>query len=474
MSIQINSWIKKNASIPALLVVVMLGGCATFSQDGGIDAVNGLTKARAGHDVKVIRNDTDISAVDAEVETLLAQPLDAERAVQIALMNNRGLQAKLAELGISEAELVQAGRLRNPGFGFGRMGSGPHAEIERSVTFDLIGLITMPARINIERRRFEQVQQQSAMEAVRVAYQARRAFYSAVAAKETVRYMEQVKDAAEAGAELARQMGKAGNWSKLEQSREHAFYAEATAQLARARHAALAAREELMRVLGVWRSATTLTLPERLPDLPKEPRKIADLERQAIAQRLDVQSAKRDTHALAASLGLTRKTGVIDALEVSYLNESVPGEPRENGYEVHLELPIFDWGGARNAKAQALYMQSVHRAADTAIRARSNVRETYSAYRTSYDLARHYRDEIVPLRKKISDEMLLRYNGMLVSVFELLADAREQVTSVNTSIDALKDFWLADAALHMALHGGEGSAMTFDSKATTAAGNAAH
>jgi outer membrane protein TolC len=100
-------------------------------------------------------------------------------------------------------------------------------------------------------------------------------------------------------------------------------------------------------------------------------------------------------------------------------------------------------------------MQAVNRTAAAAIDARSQVREAVAAQRAAYDVAKLYRDEIVPLKKRISDEQILRYNGMLISVFELLADAREQVASVNAAIEAQRDFWLADAALQAALTGGE-------------------
>ena len=98
-------------------------------------------------------------------------------------------------------------------------------------------------------------------------------------------------------------------------------------------------------------------------------------------------------------------------------------------------------------------MQAVNRLAETAINARSEVRAGYSAYLIHYELAKHYRDEVVPLRKRISDENLLRYNGMLISVFELLADAREQILGVNGYIEALKDFWVADTDMQTALGG---------------------
>jgi outer membrane protein TolC len=172
-------------------------------------------------------------------------------------------------------------------------------------------------------------------------------------------------------------------------------------------------------------------------------------------QRLDVQMAKRDAEATASALGLTRITRFVNVLDAGYINKSQSGAPRANGYEISIDLPLFDWGDARQRKAESLYLAAVNRVADRAIRARSQVRESYSTYRTSYDVARHYRDEVVPLRKKISDEVLLRYNGMLASVFELLADAREQANSVNAAIEAQRDYWLADTDLRMAISGGE-------------------
>jgi outer membrane protein TolC len=275
----------------------------------------------------------------------------------------------------------------------------------------------------------------------------------AVAAEETAHYMEQAKEAAEASAELARRMAAVGNWSKLNQAREQAFYAETTAQLARARHASVSAREQLTRLMGLWGEHTRFRLPQRLPELPQSAREASDLEAQALAQRLDVQSVRRETESLAESLGLAKVSRFVNLLEIGALSEKEADEPRHRGWEIELRIPIFDFGGARTARAEHVYMQSVNRAMDIAIRARSEVREAHSAYRTSFDLAKHYRDEIVPLRKRISEEVLLRYNGMLMSVFELLADSREQVAAVNGYIESVRDFWIAESDLQMALTG---------------------
>ncbi|MGG7603571.1 TolC family protein [Massilia sp. BKSP1R2A-1] len=461
-------------AITAGVLALVLGGCATFSRDGGLDAVSTMTSERSGQDIRLPKASDHSDASRAELERLLQAPLTADSAVRVALLNNRGLRASLAGLGVAEADLVQAGRMGNPSFSFGRMSGGGETEIERSVMFDLVGLLTMPIRRDIETRRFRSAQLVAATDAVRLAADTRKAWFDAVAASQSARYAEQVRDAAQASAELARRMARAGNLSALDQAREQLFSAETTAQLARARHRATAAREQLARLLGVWGTQTAFQLPDRLPDLPAALREATNVEAQAMQQRLDVQLAKLDAEATARALGLTRTTGVINVLDAGYVNSSKSGRPRENGYEIELALPIFDWGGARVAKAQALYMQSVHRTAHTAITARSQVREAWSAYRTSYDVARHYRDEVLPLQKKISEETLLRYNGMLMSVFELLADARAQITGVNTAIEAQRDFWIAETELQAAISGsGSGGNGTAVSPAATTSAEAA-
>jgi outer membrane protein TolC len=433
------------------LSAIFLAGCASLSSDGGLNDVSSLTQNRIGQAAQFKK---DISNNDVHIQALLGKPLTVESAVQIALLNNSALKASFAELGVAEADFVQAGRMRNPGFSFGRISGGGDAEINRSVMFDIAGLLTLPTRTRIEKGRFEQAKLQAAAQAVQLASDTRRAYFTAVAAAQSAAFAEQVRGAAEASSELAERMSKAGNWSKLDQARERAFYQDAVTQLAKTRHEATASREQLIRLLGLWGAQQEFVLPNRLPDLPAQPQDMNNAEAQAMSQRLDVLSARRENEATASALGLTKATAFINVFDAGYANKSTTGLPRENGYQVSLELPIFDWGGARVARAEALYMQSVHRTTETAVKARSEVREAYSAYRTTYDIARHYRDDVVPLKKKISDEVLLRYNGMLASVFELLADSREQLASVNTAIETQRDFWIAETRLQTAINGG--------------------
>ena len=432
---------------------LILGGCASFSADGGFSTVEQVAKGRLGKEVTWQRSDNATDTAAQRVRELLASPLTVDDAVQIALLNNRGLQASFYELGISESDFVQAGRLPNPGFSFSRTRQGSEIEIDRSLTFNIAHLLTMPLTRQMEQRRFEQTKREVTMQMLSLAAETRKAYYIAVAADQTMLYMQQVKKAADAGAELAGRLTQAGNYNKLQQAREQGFFAEAALNLARAEQAQTRSKEKLTRLMGLWGPQTAFTLPLRLPDLPKKPDDMTNVEQLAMTQRLDVQAARLGTEQLAKNLGLSKATRFINVLEVGAIRNTFNDQPIQKGYSVTLELPLFDWSGARVAKAEALYMQSINRTTEIAINARSEVREAYLGYRSSYDIAMHYQNEIVPLKKRVSEENQLRYNGMLIGVFDLLADARSQIASVNSAIEASRDFWIAQADLEMSLLG---------------------
>ena len=463
-------------TVAILGAALAVGGCATFSPDGGFDAVARATRELAGKELRRVKTEDDQVAIDTRVRELLQNPLGAEDAVQLAVLNNKGLQASFQELGISEAEMVGAGRLPNPHFSMKRSTGQGQIAIEQALTFNVMSLLTIPLASEVERRRFARTQSQVTMEVLRLAADTRKAYFAALAAEESVRYMRQVKLAAEAGAELARRMAQVGNWNKLNQAREQSFHADATLQLARADQMATSTREQLTRSMGLWGEQIQFRLPERLPDLPKAPEELANAEALGMERRIDLRMVKLDAQAQAKNLGLTKVTRFINVLELGPLREKDGdrGDPWKRGYEISFELPIFDFGGARVARAEATYMQSINRAAEAAVNARSEIREAYKNYRASYDIARHFRDEVVPLRKRISDENLLRYNGMLIGIFELLADARTQIVGVNASIEALRDFWMARADLDMALIGKPSLARASPSPAMQAGSGGGH
>ena len=448
---------SEDKSTKLLLILISFGltACATMSPDGGMGSIQKETQGRLGKDIQLAKTEAEKVAVKNRIDELLKEPLTADCAVQIALLNNKGLQATLYDVGISEADLVQASRLPNPKLSLRYAKNGSDYNIEQILTFNIFSLFTMPLAKEVGVRQLAQTKNLVTQEVLRLAGATRKSYFNAIAAEQAVAYMQQVTTAAEASNDLARKMTEAGNFSQRDQAREQVFYAEVSAEAARTKQAEVSAREQLIRYMGLWGEQTHFNLPERLPELPKQVSEQTDIETTAMKQRLDINAMQQEMAGLAKNLGLTKATRFINVLEVGPAR--VLDGKRDSGYktgvEITLELPIFDFGSTKVAKAEAIYMQALNRAAEQAVNARSEVREAYLNYRSTYDIAKHYRDEIVPLRKRISDENTLRYNGMLMSIFELLTDAQTQVAAVHGYIQALRDFWVAEAELQMAMAG---------------------
>lgn len=438
-----------------------VSGCAGLSGSSGsaFDPLRETVQARAGAEPVWPRSAAQVQAASERQAALLARPLDADAAVQVALLGNRGLQARYAELGLAEATRLRATSLPNPGFSFARLRRGDEVETERGWHLDLARLLTLPLVAGVEARRVEQARLEASLQTLALAADVRRAWVEAVAAEEALAHHRRVQQVAQAGAELARRMQAAGNWSRLSQAREEAARIDAELRLAQAQEAALAARERLTRLLGLERP-DAYTLPLHLPALPERVDELPDLEQRALDRRLDLLALQSQAQAQAANLGLSRATGFINVLELGGVNNGSNEEPVQRGYEISLELPLFDWGQARHAQAEALYMQSVHRLAQAAVDARSEVRLAAQRLRSRHALAHRYQAELLPLARQVSKETLLRYNGMLLGVFDLLADARAQAATVNAAVQARRDYWLAQADLQAALDGplGAGSA----------------
>ncbi|MGB7302404.1 MAG: TolC family protein [Burkholderiaceae bacterium] len=454
-----------------MLVATSLSACASFSEDGGFDSVQSVASKHLNKELKWAKDDENRSAIGRQVDALLAEQLSADSAIQIALLNNQGLQAAYQELGIAEAEFVRAGTIPNPGFSFGKYKRGDEREISRGWHLNLTQLLFMPLHKTMANRQFAQTQTDVANQVIATAAQARLAFYEAVAAGQRLNYMEQVKKTADTGATLARRMARIGNLTKIQQAREQSFYADAVVNLIRAKRDHFSARERLTRAMGLWGKQLQFTLPERLPDLPEQAQELENAEKLAMSQRLDIKGARLAIERLATNLNLSKVSKFVNVLEFGYERETSSEEPRRVGYEIGFEVPLFNWAGAKTKLAESLYMQAIQNAAKMAIDARSEVREAYIGYRSNYDIARLYRDEIVPARKRVSEENLYRYNGMIIGVFELLADARSQVNAVDGYIQALKDFWIAKITLDSAMLGKASvSAMPSDSAGVASAG----
>jgi outer membrane protein TolC len=445
----------------SIALSLLLSACQTWSPDSGMSLVADIAGRDLNKHVVALRTPEEAQAARARVAALLRRPLTADAAVQVALLNNRALQAAYNELGLAEAAMIQASLPPNPTFSVSRVATSLEIEIERKIVADILALATLPARAEVAADRFWQAQLRAAEETLRVAAETRRAFYRAVAARQLAAFFEQAQSAAGTASELARRLGESGAMNKLDQAREQVFYAEVTAQLATARQRAASERERLVRLLGLWGGDLDFRLPDSLPTLPRRAQPLPAIEAKAVQRRVDLQVARIELDVLAKSYGLTNATRFINLLEVAGVSktqrEADGARGSGGGFEVEFQVPIFDFGEVRVRQAEQTYMQAVNRLTDKAVRVRSEARDAYRTYRSTYDIARHYENEIVPLRKIISDEMILRYGAMQIDVFALLAEARQRINANVASIEAQREFWLANTDLGVAVVGGGAS-----------------
>lgn len=463
----------------SLLVLGALGlsGCAAFSPDSGMTAVSELTSQTIRKDVAFVRTAEGASAVDARVHQLLSRTLSAETAVQVALLNNKGLQAAYNELALAETDLVEQSLPPNPVFSVSRISGNGASEIERQVVGDILALATLPFRSDIARERFRQAQLRAALATLRLAADVRRAYVRAVAGNEMVVLLTDAKATAESTAQLAAKLGETGSVNKLDQAREQVFYAETTADLATARQATTSAREKLTRLMGLWDDGLDFRLPNALPPLPRRPLALPSIEADAVGHRIDLQIARLELAALAKSLNLTEPTRFVtlfDLAGISRRTQDPEGAPfRERGFDVQFQIPIFDGGEVRVRQAAETYSLAFNRLTERAVNVRSEARDAYRVYRSSYDIASHYQREIIPLRKIITEEMQLRFSSMQVDIFALLAEARQRLASLRGAIDARQNFFLAQSELQTAVNGGGAPASGVDNPTNIAAASPA-
>lgn len=440
------------------VVGLALAGCAAPDMQAELREANRLAGPVAtGAGAELQHEPSQREAAARLADDLLAQPLTQDGAVRLALANSPAFQEALAQGWTEVAAARQRGLPGGVAFSFERLREGADLELGRLLSVGLFDLVTLPQRRAVSRIASEQARVRMAGAIVDQVAAARQAWVRAVAAREVETYATQVKDAAEASAELARRMQAAGNFTKLQAARQHLFYADATARFANARQQAIAAREALVRELGLTQQqASVLKLPARLPELPNAPRAPEEVSQALASQRLDVRLARLELEAAGRGRGVDLATQLLDVELGARRDTRFEGSGEKSttrGWEIEIRLPLFDGGATHSAALDARSFAAAQRYEAVARAAGSQARESYAAYRTAYDQARHQRDELVPLRRTISEENLLRYNGMIIGVFELLADAREQVSGVMAAIEAQRDFWIADAALSSTLIG---------------------
>jgi outer membrane protein TolC len=446
------------ACVSVIAAAALLSACQTFSPDGGMGVAAQVAGEGLNKGIVRVRSAEDEAAVQDKVARLLHAPLSADAAVQIALYNNLGLQAAYNRLGIAEAMSVQSSRPPLPTFSLDRIETSVELDIERQIIGSILALATWPARSKIAGMRFEQAQLRAAEDTLRVAAEARKAYYEAVAARESLATLEKVAANAQGSAKLASELKQTGALNKLDHARRQVFAKEMAAQVTAARQKADAAEERLTRAIGLWGREVGPLLPRSLPPVGGKTLTLAMVEQETMDRRVDLAIARLEVETLAKSFGLTRKTRFINVLDAGGVSKTQKdkGEPSADGggFVVAFTVPLYDFGRARVREAEQRYLEAVNLLGEKAINARSQAREAYSAYHAAYDIALQYQNQVLPLRETIEKETELQYNAMQVDAFALLQEARAGAMARVASIEARRNFWLAATDLSVATLGG--------------------
>lgn len=438
-------------------LLVALAACATIDPRKGHDEVGDRVKERTGFDTGWNQGTPDDAAVAKRVNDLLGQGLDRDRAVQIALVNNRELQSTYEELGVSQADMVQAGLLSNPrisgAFGTPIGGGAAIAELEGSLVMDFMSLFLLPLRRSVAAEAFAVSVARVANEALKVAAETAEHLAHVQAAQKQVDLRRVVAEAARGRAALAERQHHAGNITDLEFAHERATYAQARIDLAHAEQHLALEREELNELLGLFGEQTGWKLAAELAEPPEKEPDLGGLEARAIRQRMDLAAYRRGTALVRRMVAVARASRVTGIFEIGVDIHQDPDGPLVAGPNLTLELPIFDQRTAYIAGLEAQQRQAERQLAGAGVRVRAEVRKAKARYVIARDMIESYRRSLMPLRERVLSETQLQYNAMQLGFVQLAEAKREQTEAYGGYIEALAEYWASRAELERAIGG---------------------
>ncbi len=440
----------------AAALPLVFAGCTSTNPKAAFDDVGKHVAARTGQEVRWMRDDSERNAIEQTVATLLLTNLNAQSCVSIALLNNRTLQAEFESLGISQAELAQASRLKNPEFS-GSWRTPTHAlpglNAEYALAQDFLDLLMLPTRKKIAARNLEGTKLRVAHQVLKLGEEVQGAFYTMQAHQQFITRLSVIVEVNEAAADIAQRQHDAGNINDLELHNQQAIYAQSRLDLAKTEAQVRADRERLNRLLGLWGRQTAWRIDGTLPAPPDKELPLENLEAIAVTRRLDLAAARGEVAAVASALQLKKNFRYFPGATIGVDAERDLDHTWLVGPTLSVEVPLFDQGQGGVAKLAAEYRRTQRSFEALAVNIRSEVREARDALIAARDAAEYHAKVLLPQRQRILRETLLHYNAMQKSNLELLAAKEREQLGERESIEALRDYWMARAQLESAVGG---------------------
>lgn len=432
-----------------------VSGCAAVDLRSGFADVSAAAKERLGAQL-VWNSGTELDReVEEKIQSLFRQPLNGERAMQLALLNNRELQAVYSDLGVAQADLVQAGLLRNPLFDASirwPTPGGGKPEIDLSAAVSFLEIFYLPLRKRVAAARFEEAKSRVTGSVLDFAARVRTTFLAHQANEQMLELRQTIVQALTASFEVSRRLHEAGNIADLDFARERALLEGGKLALRSVEVAVRQSREELNILMGLWGDQTSWQSEGRLPDPPAQPIQTADIERVALNRSLDILAARQRLVSAGEQLGLNRWTALVPELHAGALGERAEGS-WSVGPTLEFPIPLFDQGQGRISRAAVDLRTAQQEYYALAIRVRATARAIRDRMQGARDRALYYRDIMLPLQERIVNEAQLHYNAMQLGPIQLLRAREQQIETAVAYIEALRDYWQARADAGQILNG---------------------
>lgn len=461
--------------LAALLAAGVAAGCTRIAPQEAFDDVAYDVGSRINKRIQWDTGTEDDLSARTAVRAMLSRQLTPSSAVQVALLNNRELQAAYAEIGMAQANLVQAGLLRNPVFDgavtwYADAGGTPNLAF--GVAWSFIDLLKRPRRKAVARSALEEAKLRVARQVVVHAADTHAAFIDYVAAMEEIDMLKSITQTAKANVKAAAALRKAGNITELQFEQNQNFLTTAKLQLARAEARGDELRERLNVLMGLTGRQTYWSAPHKLPDLPTNMVRAGNVEPRAVRASLDIAIARQKLTTLGRQFRLVRKESLLRDVEsgAEYEREIEVEENEDTGAKektkrrawgpvFEVEIPIFDHGQARKAGVLMQIKQAENELWALAVKVRSTARLSRARLVTAAKTVDYFEKAVIPQNDRILLNMQRDYNAMQESVFRLIAARRQQITAGQQRIQAQRAYWNAfvrfEQLMSGAMPGGE-------------------
>ena len=438
------------------ILAVALPAAIAREKEEAFQGVQRSVQERAGKTVRWEEDQKSREQALQDVRRLLRKPLTVDAAVQIALLNNRSLQATMEEIGLSAADALEAATIPNPKFDLtvkfpNQPPSGTY--IDYSAAIDFLSILMIPLKKRVAKDQLQSAVLRVADQTLELISDVKSAFYSLQAAQQLLQRFNMIVDANAASLDLAQRQYEAGNISDMALTQQQTTYSHSRLDVATTEAEIRRNREKIDRLLGLWGPDTEWKITSELPEVPRAELSTRGLERLAISQRLDLQADYLQLASQAKNLGLTKSFRLLGALDFGFDRERETDGQIRTGPTFTIELPIFNQGQARIARGEAALRQARDKFEALAIEVRSQIRELQDGLMSKREIARFYQDELVPDQRRILKESLINYNAMEIGNFELFTAKAEEARTEREYLEAIRDYWITRAELERAVGG---------------------